>query len=275
MSLFAPVVPLPIAQILHRQGQLGDYHLLLAHDVTPKNMEEYQELYYSRMLEAYPLATVIMDNSVVELGSALTFERVLFAANAVFADYMVAPDLFLEKGTTIERSKAFVDEMQKHTQASNGSRIPSLMGVVQGKTIAECMECAAYFAGEELFEAISIPRCLTPVLGSRMELAYLLYDHYPDRFNLWHLLGFSDDLFDDLSCARLPFINGIDSAVPIRAALKDQLLSLNTKQDFGPRGDYWESSRIDALAHVECIQYNLEFVRSRIQSKFDTDGLSV
>lgn len=262
MSRFAPVCPLPVAEALWGMGLLGDYHLLLAHDVlVPTNSDEYRSLYSDRMRAKFKDTVVIMDNSVVELGHAMPFEQVSRAAQICDADYIVAQDSFLDKVATLEAARAFYAEAC--TSKGRGLYTPPLMGVVQGRNVRECLDVADYYAGSELFRGIAVPRCLTPVLGSRIPLLLELYKRHASRFDCWHLLGFSEDIFDDLAAARLPFVSGIDSAAPVRGSLAKHKVTL-PYCDFGPRGRFWESTHYQTMESHAYMRYNLQLLRSLI-----------
>lgn len=261
MAKFAPVVPLSIVESMWHTGILGDYHLLLAHDVvsSPEAEDGYSKYFYYRMRSMHPKATIIMDNSVVELGEAFDFEHCFNAAVLVQADYLVAADAFLESKLTLARSAIFADDF-RHMR-DHGSI--GLMGVVQGRTLEECMVCAEYYAHDELFRGIAVPRCLTPVLGSRMSVLLEIQRRLAGRFDCVHMLGFSDDLVDDIACARLPFVNGIDSAAPIRGALKGIQVQL-PHTDFGPRGDFWQTTYQQGWDALAAITDNVNTVRQLI-----------
>ena len=265
MARFAPVVPLAVASVLWDMNVLGNYHLLLAHDVLEHPMD-YDSL-YNRRLRKYSNVqdprgpVVIMDNSVVELGGAMTFKSVLLAAQSVNADYLVCADAFLESAATIQRSRKYAEEALEARHL--GEYVPKLMGVVQGRTIAECLSCADYFASNPQFEGIAIPRCLVPTLGSRTPLVIELYTRYGMRFQHWHLLGLSEDLLDDICTARLPMIDGIDSAAPIRGAMNGVVFDINGA-DFGPRGDFWKAGNTQAWNAEGLIRTNLALIRAQI-----------
>jgi hypothetical protein len=262
MSRFAPVAPLPVACALQDLGLLGNYHLLLAHDVleSPNNRNLYGSL-YGHVVRMQPESCIIMDNSVVELQLAMQFEDVRAAAEVVAADYMVAADLFLDASETRIRSESYARDW--YNAYSEGKYTPPLVGVIQGCNIRECLEVADYYASEQAFQAIAVPRCLVPMLGSRIPLLLELHKHYALRFKTWHLLGFSDNIWDDLRSASLPFVAGIDSAAPVRGAIAGKWLQL-PQSDFGPRGDFWKTSTQETMASKEVMQYNLDLIRKLI-----------
>lgn len=266
MARFAPVVPLSIADLLHDVAALGTYHLLLAHDVMESSWHRqmYKYLYYDSMLSdpSYDAnkRCVIMDNSLVELKQALPFETVRQAAVQVRANYMVAGDAFLDATATIHATQLYVDATAAAITA--GKTVPPLMGVVQGSTVAECERCITYFALQPHIEAIAVPRCLTAALGSRMLVVDLIADEWPGRFKCIHLLGFSDNLTDDFLSANRREVDGIDSAAPIRGALQGK--SMTIPYDFGPRGNFWLTTREQAQPHVAQMLANLNYVRRAV-----------
>jgi hypothetical protein len=253
MSHFAPVVPLSIARALPRDV-LGYYHLLLAHDVIA-HPEEYQAVYEPEVVSCdtelqrvgEPPAGkvsvtrhdqyIIMDNSLVELGYPLGAEEMLQASKILRCDLLVLPDYLRDASQTVKMSRIAYDEISR---ACNHRNLPKLLGVVQGTTIPEAMWCVDMLVKYCNVSALSVPRVMRETLGSRMLLLTMIgykYPHLPI-----HLLGFSNDLIDDVSCARLPHVTGIDSAVPIRAAIRNMPMRLDFEGAFdpGPRGDYWD-----------------------------------
>lgn len=255
-----------IADLLHDVAALGSYHLLLAHDVMESawHRQMYKYLYYEQMVNDPHIdpkhRCVIMDNSLVELKTALPFETVRQAAIQVRANYMVAGDSFLDAKATIHATQLYVD--QATIAVNSGKTVPPLMGVVQGSTLEECETCIIYFASQPWIEAIAIPRCLTAALGSRLEVLDLIHSGWPNRFKCIHLLGFSDDLMDDFRSAKRRIVNGIDSAAPIRGALQGKSMSI--PYDFGPRGNFWQTTREQARPHVGQMVENLCYVGTHI-----------
>jgi hypothetical protein len=68
---------------------------------------------------------------------------------------------------------------------------------------------------------------------------------------------------DDITCASLPFVKGIDSAVPLRAGLDN--IWLSSPHDYemydAPRGKYWEEEKDLTVALIQ----NLQRVRAWLQ----------
>lgn len=115
--------------------------------------------------------------------------------------------------------------------------------------------------------ALSAPRIATATLGSRMEVVMNIHRSYPTHF--LHLLGFSDNVLDDICCARVPGVSGIDSAVPIRAGLKGIVMVIDRPQPIiGPRGNFWNCDIPDAQLVEHCIRINLEKYRRFIDTHY-------
>lgn len=228
MARYAPVVPLEIARYLKDIKLLGDYHLLLAHDILERP-REYQDVYSD-----IPNVTIILDNSIIELGKPLDMDSLLRAAEIIKPRYLVIPDVMGDADATLAEAEMFTRSMTRC-----GSKIP-LMAVVHGKTKMEAFQCARFLKMMLGVGALSVPRVLTQLLGTRMEVVNEIVRKYP--YLALHLLGFSDDLLDDIACARVPGVMGIDSAVPVRGALQHKIITLDSTYNVGPRGAFWSQT---------------------------------
>jgi hypothetical protein len=113
-------------------------------------------------------------------------------------------------------------EFAKATLSSTKGNPERFLGVLQGQTFEEFMDCAAIMHGMGV-QWLSVPRHATSKIGTRQTLVTAVHDLYPEV--KIHLLGFSDDVIDDMMSARLPGVQGIDSAMPIWA--KQPLTSMS------------------------------------------------
>lgn len=227
---FAPVIPPLLARDLENvtAGCIGDYHLLLAHDVL-----QYPEIY--REVYANKGYTLLMDNSLVELGHALPIGDVLKACQIVGAQFAILPDVRNDKEGTMRLTDEALDQW---TQIDEQERTGiQLLPVLQGKNLREMTSFLAEYAdhiGTEI-AGFCIPRCIADSIGTRRNAIDIATD-----FGCVHLLGFSEDLMDDIACARMPGVVGIDSMVPIRLGLRGHYLSLDFPADAGKRHHIWE-----------------------------------
>lgn len=244
MSQFAPVAPPQLLLDLKAKGVLGKYHLLLAHDVVAQ-----KELYREIFSDAEGM-TIIMDNSVIELGEPVSPEILQEANSIVPTTVTVLPDYIGECERTIGSCTVAA---QKWSQKGLGP----FMVVPQGQTLPEFITCAEVLRNLPYVEAWGVPRHATAKLGSRHPLTYQLIILKP--LMQVHLLGFSDNLKDDISVARAPQVNGIDSAVPLRLGLADIVLHEDL-ESHAPRGDYWETAKVAN----DLVLSNLAYIRERI-----------
>lgn len=233
MSKFAPVCPAHILQELQLARAFKDYHLVLAHDIVA-HKEEYRKVFQGF---SWPDA-VILDNSIIELGGAVDIEIIKEAAEAVQATVVVLPDV-LEDGP--ESAKLTIANVSPWFEAINSTTSLngkfSLMAVPQGRTLKEFIECAEALAKVYNIGWWGIPRNFTDRLGSRKLAVQICRTLNPNR--RIHLLGFSDNLLDDILTAQMHCVKGIDSAVPLRAASLGMSMSMEMK--LPPRGDWWDT----------------------------------
>lgn len=213
MALFAPVAPIQILEELKTHQVLGSYHLLLAHHVL-EEPDRFRSLFADM-----PSSTIIMDNSIVELGDAASDEKVLEAIqslqNRPGAPHWIIPVLTDVMGNgTATRQKASESYQWWHENAPGWP----LMVVAQGSDFKDFAKTVDYFLADPSafpkIEYVGIPRVLVESLGTRLECVRYLEALRP-QINV-HLLGFSDNVPDDIICANHPSVEGIDSAVPLR-----------------------------------------------------------
>lgn len=264
---FAPVVPLGVQKQLTDEGIMGDYHLLLAHLIL-ENPTEWQQYYIDN-----PDCFVIMDNSLIELGKALPSAQILAAAQLVRAKALILPDFLLETEKTIEASVA---------GARSIGWLPSGMkylGVVQGTTIQEIDTCIRQFIHEiPQLGYLSIPRVVTKALGSRMpaiQRASFIMAEYGQQYPI-HLLGFSDNLVDDMKCCTHPDVMGIDSAMPVWASIKPYRFSSPTMVEalnLGKRPEYFMKQTHFDDPIFDRIKFNLKRVREWMEVKTEWSQL--
>ena len=120
------------------------------------------------------------------------------------------------------------------------------MAVIQGLNINQMRVCANELGRLPNVTAWGIPRCCTYVLGTRWGILQDIVTRNDGR--RIHLLGFSENLSDDVGCSKSVRVSGIDSAVPIRWGLMGNQIDLGTT-DLPKRGNYWETAH-ETNVHV-------------------------
>jgi hypothetical protein len=209
---------------------IGHYHLMLAHDCAAR-----PSLYKGVVPER---SFVIMDNSLIELGQPVTDGAIMVKAlEAVPSNCVVLPDVAHNCDKTVELSK------QAAAEWKGLPGYPFLMGVPQGNTLEEYVQCALQLKEIEGLLYWGIPRTVVNKLGSRRELVQKMREigtKYHRGLNDIHLLGFSDNIPDDMLCSKLQGVMGIDSAVPIRAGQRRLLIENLADWGCGKRGTFWD-----------------------------------
>lgn len=219
MSKFAPIAPLHIMKELHECEQLGTYHLLLAHEVAAQP-EQYRGMMALASQDDRDFI-VIMDNGVVELGKPVPPEVMAAACEAVPPNYIVLPDKVGNMIETIDLVKEWQGMYGKLAEDVGAE----LMAVVQGQTWSELYSCFGQLRKIESITLWGVPRWITNKSGSRMHTILALTQRAGVHV---HLLGFSDNLVDDIACARIPGVIGIDSSVPtLLGGMPNRLISLD------------------------------------------------
>lgn len=238
---YAPVAPLQSLLALADMKILGDYHLLIAPIVLNRDWQ-YADFFTKR----HPGMTVIMDNGVIESGAPMGLGNLISASKLVDATVLVLPDTIDDKRMTVKQVR---NAMREWERASAGSGLQT-MGVVQGRTLDECLDCAA-----DLVEAgvdwLAVPRGLTKNLKTRVPLVRQVAEEHGKPI---HVLGFSDNIEDDIKAAVChPLVQGIDAATPMWA---DRWLPLHPPTDepmtlgLGKRPeDFWHNGVPDQAGH--------------------------
>src|SRR3990167_554124 len=244
MAKFAPVAPVQVLEGLYAAGEFGDYHLLLAHH-TVEHKARFRDL-FNRAYDDGWSGTVIMDNSIVELGDSVSLDMIAEAVTVVkgnqpipnVAVYPVLPDV-MGKGEATREIVA--KEYPSWVEQMPGD---GFMVVCQGSDFQDYLSSLKVFGDANAYpdiEVLGIPRVLQRTCGTRIR-AVLSAKDYLDT-HLIHLLGFSDDIADDIDSAKLLSTCGIDSAVPLR--FREVFTEFI---DAGKRPtDWFETAQVDRL----------------------------
>lgn len=211
MGRFAPVAPIQILEEMDKEDILGDYHLLLAHHIL-EHPERFRELFRTGSSWLYEKRTVIVDNSLVELGSAQNEQMVWEACQNISNPIPVLTDVMGEGHAT----RILGTESYYKWQQLAKNQHP-LMVVLQGNCWYDFCATAEHFLLGDFpaIKWVGIPRILVGCLKTRWHAIEYVRALRPD-INI-HLLGFNDwNVPDDIICARHPEVRGIDTAVPLR-----------------------------------------------------------
>lgn len=243
MARFAPIGPAHLLKRLREHQSwnhlLGRYHLVLAHDIVAnsKLWEKEQVL--------PPESIVIIDNSIIELGRPVGMSEMKEAFDILGPMYrkiIVLPDVFDDPDETHHKSEIYLNHLQKVFTNEQAE----YMLVLQAGTREHMeFEYIAQRNWDLLMKGVtwlSVPRRVCDRFGTR---AYMLASVFQVKLLQpqikVHLLGFSENVLDDAYCATYPWVEGIDSAVPVRLGQRGIPFNLAHKGDqAGPRGTFWE-----------------------------------
>lgn len=261
-KFFAPVCGVQMYEQMAIRQILPPYNLLLTHDINarPERYHNVFTAWKNIFPDLWARRVTILDNSLTELGNAVSEEAITTAAHLVGANVIVLPDVYEDCDATIAASDAaYQSDWASVLNEVLGKYNWSFMIIPQGKTLQEFTKCAEFFASDTRFQKIGwwgIPRNLQWNHGSRrfgLDMCSMLN---PDR-NI-HMLGFSNDVRDDLLLAREYNVRGIDSAVPLRY---DGMFNLSLG-DIGKRPPNW----LEEAPLTEMVIRNISYVQRLINN---------
>lgn len=129
-------------KVLGKSRHFNDYDYCLLH-LTYEN-PEYRHFYVDSIKKG---RKVLLDNSLFELGDALTNDQLAQGVLDIRPTWYVVPDCLNDKSLTIERFENF----KKHHSDLPGKAI----GVTQGSTLSDLVDCYEYMSAHA--DKIAIP----------------------------------------------------------------------------------------------------------------------
>jgi hypothetical protein len=254
MAHFAPVAPIQVLEQIyeHHPKVFGEYHLLLAHH-TVAEAERFRRLFERINADGVIHPTVIMDNSVVECGGYVDFNMMQQAVGIINDSGIdvipVLPDVMGKGQETREATQ------EAYAKWANEISCAGFMAVCQGENWDDYCTSVELFSRRAKFplmEYIGVPRILVKTLGTRKRATPIALKHSQQSGIKVHLLGYSDETYDDLFCSQIPGVEGIDSAVPLRVEGQFRFGG-----EDGPRPKDW----FDTASFNPQMGANLGFVR--------------
>ena len=180
----------------------GQYAMLLAH---LKN-------YYPIRDVAHKNCYVIMDNSLIELGGAVSIEAVDAAASRIGADEIILPDVFQKGQLTVDAAIQSI----RWLHGKYGAKIPyKLMAVCQGETIGDFERCFAQLETLHDIHCIGIPKIAATLRqdnkGEGREFLEYIWEGTSKNI---HLLGVYKSLRELLAFKAPAKIRSVDTCIP-------------------------------------------------------------
>lgn len=167
----------------------------------------------------------ILDNSLIEIGGALSMQDVLNAAEIIKADEVVLPDVFTDGEATIESTTDALEEYKEELKHYK------TMAVVHGKTKDEWLRTFLYFSERPDVDVLGIPKVMHEQFTENWQAGRprLLGEVIDLTDKDIHLLGLWSS-FDELHYYGddLEKIRSIDTSLP-------SLLELNKRSIFSKR----------------------------------------
>lgn len=209
--------------VLDQSRYYNDYDYALVH--LFETHPEYYNFFKSSLLLG---REVILDNSIFELGTAFDSEKFAKYIHELKPTYYIVPDVLEDSNATI---KAFTNFTIDH-QTLPGLKI----GVVQGKTYDELVECYRFMESNADYIAISFDYSYYQLTGKsnsrdvdqaklermcdgrRRLIDSLIADNIWNKSKPHHLLGCS--LAQEFSHYRsIPSIRSVDTSNPVVAGI--------------------------------------------------------
>lgn len=186
----------------------NQYHMCLAHLVGQGGQKEKYTEFYSKQSMDYN-KFVLMDNGAAE-GSQLDADKLIEAYKIIKPREMVLPDTLYDGRETLDKSINFMNRFRK---------LPCrFMGVPQGRTMDEWIDCADHMLNWDRINTIGISKFLNIVTGDPMAryramqaLTRLAYQKNCDIEV--HLLGCDEGpkIVGEIAM-MFPMVRGCDSA---------------------------------------------------------------
>lgn len=251
MARYAPIGPTQLLRELRTQRILSGYCMVLAHEVATK----YDT--YKKILSGLEDRLVIMDNGVIELGAPASDAIIYQGITNIRPDIVVLPDMIGSADATLVLGKASIPRY-KDWGANR------FMFVLQGNSKQEITQCAIDASVLPDVFIWGIPRWMTNKFGSRAPILQMLDTHNDVAKKPIHLLGMSNNIMDDIACARWPSVMGIDSAAPLLIGQQERLLNIHDWVVHPGRGEFMSSTRSLTMQTVQ----NVHMINQLVGVKF-------
>lgn len=133
----------------------------------------------------HPQTYIILDNSLIELGGALSMERLVAAAEKVHADEIILPDVFKDCKKTMESVQSSIRWLREKNLLGKYR----LMAVCHGATEELFTECYKTLNRLPEIDVIGIPKVMSSFDWVADRSRASLYDIFKDSCKEIHFLG--------------------------------------------------------------------------------------
>jgi len=192
---FCSITPLKDVDLMYE----NEYVMLLAH--LSKIDERY--VTFAQNSKRYK----IMDNSIIELGSAFSMEDLINEAVKCKVDEIILPDVFQDGPKTIEAVNNSIQWLKDHGLIGHFK----LMAVCHGNDIIELIDTFKKLIKIPEVDVIGIPKVITTWTKNRVEWADYMA-HFTDKEI--HLLGCWENLNEIKQIKPETKIRSMDTCMP-------------------------------------------------------------
>lgn len=146
--------------ILEDVQEVTDYDYALVH--LFETHPEYYKFFKHAVIKG---REVLLDNSIFELGTAFDADKFAMYVKDIKPTFYVVPDVLEDAAATIE---SFTNFNNTYNSSNVLPRLPGLrIGVVQGKTYEELVECYNFMSNNADYIAISFDYSLYQMIGRK------------------------------------------------------------------------------------------------------------
>jgi len=193
----------------------------------------------------------ILDNGAFEEGKAIDFEVYKELVSQLQPNMLVLPDVVNDMKETLKASEKF---MKQYDELCTGG-LYSIMGVLQGNTVAEYMECLNEFNQFEVIETIGIPYHLfyRPLFIEKNNIIEFC-EHNGLEI---HILGLPNP-FEVVELAKYSdVIKSIDTSLPIVSGkyLKDFSLQTWGRERLNINDEYADNQVNAAIRNIGYLKF--------------------
>lgn len=219
-------------KLLKESITFNDYDYCLLH-LTYEN-DEYKQFYRDSLKKG---RKVILDNSMYELGDSLTNNQLAEGVKDIKPTEYIIPDKMNDKNETINRFKSFIKEYPS---------LPGVkIGVVQGSTIKELIECYKFMSdnadkiaipfGSKAYDEYNLGKNILEnrTYGRQKFIKYLVDNNIWNYDKPHHLLGCNLPIEFNYYLYKKINIESIDTSNPVLSGIEkiyyDPIKGINNK----------------------------------------------
>lgn len=198
----------------------------------------------------------IMDNSIIELGNAFSFEELIDCALKCDVDEIILPDVFKNGEASYKLGLECIEKYKKLKKSNPDTLFPGLMMVCHGNNLQEFKESFDKINSIKEVDTIGIPKVVSTWCGNR----HNLYEIFKNTKKKIHLLGcwYSFKELLEFSKEELSHIRSMDTCLP-------SLISLTSDDAFIDRN----LSRTIDLENDKVNVKNYNKIMKTLKEKFD------